>query len=119
VESSNVKQPGIPEVLGLNFDYAVKHEKLPIGDTSIFVAVLGVRQLLEQYGVAADRISYTDRGEITLYFGKIRVALGNEGYIDEKIMELPNILPSLAGRSGVLRMETYDEYALETIFEAD
>jgi cell division protein FtsQ len=119
VESSDVRQPGIPEVIGLTFDYAVKHEKLPVGDTTIFTAVLGVRQLLEQYGVAADRISYTDREEITLHFGNIRVALGNEGYIDEKIMELPNILPTLAGRSGVLRMETYDEYALETIFEAD
>jgi cell division protein FtsQ len=119
VESSDTKQAGIPEVVGLTFDYAVKHEKLPVGDTTIFAAVLGVRHLLEQYGVAADRIFISDRDEVTLYFGDIRVALGNEGFIDEKIMELPNILPSLAGRSGVLRMETYDEYALETIFEAD
>jgi cell division protein FtsQ len=119
VESSNVRQPGIPEVIGLTFDYAVKYEPLPVDDTAIFAAVLGVRHLLEQYGVVADRISYNDRGEVTLHFGNIRVALGSEGFIDEKIMELPNILPSLEGKSGVLRMETYDEYALETIFEAD
>lgn len=119
IEGSALRHAGIPEVIGLNFDYAVMHEKLPVGDMSIFTEILNIRQLLETYNVPADRISFGDRKEVTLHFDMVRVALGNEGFIDEKIMELENILPNLTGKSGVLRMEQYDEYSLETIFELD
>jgi cell division protein FtsQ len=119
VESSAAKNAGIPEVIGLTFDYAIMHEKLPVRDMAIFTEILNIRHLLEQYNVPADRISFSEKNEVTLYFGRIRVALGNEGYIDEKIMELETILPNLAGKSGVLRMENYDEYSLDTIFESD
>jgi cell division protein FtsQ len=119
VEGSNERMAGIPEVIGLKFDYAVMHETLPVHDISIFTSILNIRHLLEQYNIPADRISFSEKNEITLHFKKIKVALGNEGYIDEKIMELENILPKLAGNSGTLRMENYDEYSLETIFEAD
>ncbi|MCL2050173.1 MAG: cell division protein FtsQ [Lachnospiraceae bacterium] len=119
VETSNLRNPGIPEVIGLKFDYAIMHERLPVRDMAIFSEILNIRRLLEQYNVPADRISFSDRNEVTLHFGSIRVSLGSEGFIDEKIMALEGILPNLAGASGVLRMENYDEYSLETIFESD
>jgi cell division protein FtsQ len=119
VESSNEKMTGIPEVIGLTFDYAIMHEKLPVRDMTLFTVILNIRHLLEQYEVPADRISFSSQNHITLHYEKIKVALGNEGHIDEKIMELPKILPSLAGKSGTLRMENYDAYSLETIFEPD
>ena len=119
VEASDRKTAGIPEVAGLRFDYAILHEKLPVKDAAVFAMVLSVRQMLEQYKVPADRIFISDKDEVTLYFDDIKVAMGNEGYIDDKIMALENILPGLDGASGVLHMEHYDEYSLEVIFEAD
>lgn len=119
VESSTSRHAGIPEVIGLQFDYAVMHESLPVKDPAIFSDILTIRHLLEQYNVPADRISFGDKNEVTLHFEKIRVALGNEGYMDLKIMELENMLSNLTGQSGVLRMENYDEYSLQTIFESD
>ena len=119
VETSDTKSSDIPEVIGLKFDYVVMHEKLPVKDMSIFTDILNIRHLLGQYNVPADRISFSDRNEVTLHFGSIRVALGNEGYIDDKIMALEGILPNLYGQSGVLRMENYSEFTLETIFESD
>jgi cell division protein FtsQ len=119
VESSRERMRGIPEVVGLTFDHAVMYEELPVQDKGIFTVILNIRHLLERYALPADRISFGKNNEITLYFKDIKVALGNEGYVDEKIMELTSILPNLEGMSGVLRMENYDEYALETIFEVD
>jgi cell division protein FtsQ len=119
VESSSERMRGIPEVVGLSFDYAVMHEKLPVRNSEIFAVILNIRHLLANYALPADCISFGSKNEITLYFGDVKVALGNEGFIDEKIMELPNILPKLEGLKGVLRMENYDEYALETIFEVE
>ncbi|MCL2253706.1 MAG: cell division protein FtsQ [Lachnospiraceae bacterium] len=119
VETSVKRNQSIPEVVGLKFDYAIMYEKLPVRDMTIFTEILNIRHLLEQYNVPADKISFSERNEVTLQFGAIRVALGNEGYIDEKIMELEVILPKLSGKSGILRMEHYDEYSRETIFEPD
>ncbi|MCL2717572.1 MAG: cell division protein FtsQ [Lachnospiraceae bacterium] len=119
VESSNKRNAGIPEVIGLKFDYAVLHEKLPVRDMMIFTEILNIRHLLEQYNIPADRISFSERNEVTLHFDLVRVALGNEGFIDEKIMVLEGILPNLIGLSGILRMENYDQYSPETIFEHD
>ncbi|MDR2546690.1 MAG: cell division protein FtsQ [Lachnospiraceae bacterium] len=118
VETATERRAEIPEVIGLRFDYAVKHARLPIRDNSIFQTILTIRHLSEQFNIPADRIFFGDSNEVTLLFDDIRVALGNEGRIDDKIMALENILPSLIGRRGILRMEHYDEFASEVIFES-
>ena len=118
VESSTERRSGIPEVVGLNFDYAVMYEPLPVKDAGIFGSILSLRNLLERYELPADRIFISDRNEVTLFFGDVMVALGREGYIDEKIMALTKIMPSIVHESGILRMEHYNEYSTEVIFEA-
>lgn len=119
VESSEQAADGVLEVSGLEFDYAVMHEKLPAKDETIFARTLSISQLMEKYGIAADKVYFNENGEIMLYFGTIKVALGNDYHIDEKVMELQNILPKLEGLSGTLRMENFDEFTNETIFESE
>ena len=119
VESAHETTAGIPQVIGLDFEYAILHEKLPVKNETVFAKVLSISQLLTKYSVSVDRIFFSDSEEITLYFGDIKVALGNDYHIDEKVMELQNMLPKLEGKSGTLRMENYDEYTKETIFESD
>lgn len=119
VESSQQTTKGIPQVTGLEFEYAVVHERLPVKNEAVFARILNMTQLLTKYNVEADKIFFSENEEITLYFGDVKAALGNDSHIDEKIMELQNILPKLEGRSGTLRMENYDEYTKETIFESD
>jgi len=125
VEGSDEKKADIPEVAGLEFDYALLHEKLPVKDTAVFAVILNLRHLLEQHDVAADRIYINRKGEITLSYGDVLIALGDVlialgdvYHVDDKIMALENILPSLSGAKGVLRMENYDEYSAEIIFES-
>lgn len=112
VESSAVKTVGIPQVTGLELDYVVLGQPLPVreGYEDVFGTILEVTKLLNKYELAADKIYFQDRESITLYFGEAKVALGSEtARMEDKVMCLPQILPNLEGKAGTLQMDTYNE----------
>ena len=107
VESSTNPISGIPFVTGLDFDHVVLHEKLPAKNEKIFSKILSITQLLTKYDIPTDRIYFDNDENITLYYGDVRIYIGTDSYIDEKINELSLLLPKLEGYSGVLHMENY------------
>ena len=119
MESSTVKTEGIPEVVGVDFDYVVLYEKLPASDPKLFAKVLNITKLMTKYNVDAEKMYFKENGDIVIYRGKITVNLGNENNLDIKIMNLPSILKNLTGMSGTLRMENYDENTRKVSFEPD
>lgn len=118
VESSETKTAGVPEVTGMIFDHVVLYEPLPVEDPAIFQKILSVTQMLSKYEIMADRIFFNASQDITLYFGQVRVRLGKEN-LEEKIIRLQHILPSLEGEAGVVRMENYTEESPNITFEKD
>ena len=120
VESSNVKTVGIPQITGLAFDHVILGELLPVEDTSVFNRVMNITKLLNKYELAADKIYFHSSGEITVYFGKVKVALGSEdSSLEDKVMRLPVFLPELDGKEGTLQMEKYDENSGKFTFKPD
>lgn len=119
VETSEEAAEGIPEVTGLSFDEVLLHEKLPVGNEAVFSEILSITQLLEKYSVVADKIHFEKNSHVVLYYGGVRVNIGEKKNLDEKIMELPNILPELVEKRGVLRMEDYDSDTETVTFEQD
>lgn len=109
VETSTEKTAGIPQVTGLQFDHVILHEPLPVERPEVFNQVLNITQQLDKYSMSADRIYFDSNYQITLVFGDAKVALGNDDYIDEKIMKLQYILPSLTDKKGTLDMREYSE----------
>lgn len=109
VESTLKPAEGIPCVAGMDFEYVILHEKLPVEDEEIFRLILYITQLMTKYDIRSDRIYFNKNYEITLYFGDARVFLGTDAEIDSKMDELKNILPDLAGMEGTLHMENYSE----------
>lgn len=107
VESSEMKTAGVPEVTGLKFDHVVMYEKLPVENEKIFERILDITQSLAKYELAADRLFFDREYKVTLYFGEIRVQIGDNSSIDEKFARLKNILPELEGEKGVLQMENF------------
>ncbi|MCR5746267.1 MAG: cell division protein FtsQ [Lachnospiraceae bacterium] len=107
VESSSEAVDGIPYVTGLSFDECVLHEPLPVEDKTVFSTILAITQLFEKYNISADRIYFDDTGNITLYFGNARVIIGTMDNIDEKMMKLTSIIPSIRNLSGELHLENY------------
>ena len=109
IENSSVKTLGVAQITGLSFDYAVLGEPLPVEDKEVFDDILTITKLLDKYELEADKIYFHGQREVTIYFGQIKVTLGNDKtHLEDKIMLLPTFLPELAGRSGTLQMESYD-----------
>ncbi len=117
VEASNEVTEGVPLVLGLNFDYVILHEKLPVENEEIFAQILDITQLLTKYNLDANRIFFDSDYNIYLYFGDVEVALGTDENIDEKIIRLQYILPELQGKSGILKLSEYNSNSQNITFE--
>ncbi len=119
VEASNEKTQGIPLVTGLSFEHVVLYEPLPVSDPEVFSSILDITQLVNKYNLSIDRIYFAKDNSITLYFDDIRVSLGEDRNLDEKIMKLQYMLPEIEGQSGELRMENYTEETKSVSFEPD
>lgn len=120
VESSSVKTVGVPQITGLEFDYVVLGEPLPVENPEVFASILNMTKLLEKYDLDSERIYFQASGDITIYFGEVRVSLGSDrGTLEDKLMILPELLPNLVGRKGTLQMESYDESGGRYTFRPD
>lgn len=117
VESSLESSDDVPLVLGLNFDHVIIHEKLPVENESVFAEILDITKLLSKYELHAEKIFFDSEYDVYLYFGGVEVSIGTRDFIDEKIIQLQYILPSLEGKTGILEMKDYDEDATNITFE--
>ncbi len=109
----------VPYITGLKFDSVVIEEKLPVENESVFNTILGIARIVEKYDILPDQVEFSDKYEITLYYGSIRVMLGVDNLLEEKITRVAAILPKLSGKSGVLHMEDYTKDTVNIIFSED
>ena len=121
VESSKEKVPRLPEITGLEFDYVVLHEPLPVENPKVFKEILNLTQLLNKNEMTADKIYFDYMGNVTLYFGKFRVLLGGDEYLEEKIMHLHGITEETKNYEyvGRLHLETFSPTNPYHSFEPD
>lgn len=117
VESSKVTTKGIPQVTGLNFDHIILHEKLPVENDQIFQNILTITKLLNKYDVLCDKIQFDSSYNVTLGYDTVKVNIGAMQNLDEKLMQLPQILPSLAGERGTLDLQNYTADRKSVSFE--
>ena len=108
VESANKKLADIPLIEGLRFGHIVLHQALPVESHEIFEDILKLTQVLETYGLIVDKIQYDTKGDATLFMQELEIFLGDSSDINGKIAELSDMMPQLAGNSGVLYLNTYD-----------
>ena len=54
-----------------------------------------------------DKIQFDENYAVTLGYGTVKVNIGKLENLDEKLMQLPSILPSLDGESGTLELQNY------------
>ena len=119
VESTGAPLKDVPYVTGLEFDNCVKYEILPVKDKAVFSDILSLTQLFDKYDLEPDRIYFSKKGEITLYFDRARVLIGTMEDIDEKMMKLQSIAPKIEGLQGTLRLDDYTGDDAYITFEKD
>lgn len=119
VEASKVTTKGIPQVTGLNIDHVVLHEKLPVENNDIFQNILTITKLLNKYDVICDKIQFDSNYNVVLGYGDVKVNIGPLENLDEKMMQLPRILPSLEGEKGTLELQNYTADRKSITFERE
>lgn len=120
VESSGIRTAGVPQITGLEFDHIVLGEALPVENPDVFASILNITKMLKKYELESDKIYFNKSGDITVYFGEVKASLGNDtATLEDKLMLLPEFLPSLEGKKGTLQMQTYDESGGKYTFKPD
>lgn len=119
IEAAKVPTKGIPQVTGLTFDHVVLYEKLPVENNSIFQDILTITKLLNKYDVICDAIQFDTNYQVTLGYGTVKVNIGKLENFDEKLMQLPFILPSLEGECGTLDLQNYTSDKKSITFEKE
>ena len=120
VESSGIRTQGVPQITGLAFNHIVLGEQLPVENPEVFAGIMDMTKLLNKYQLTADKIYFHSSGEITIYFGQIKVAMGSDNsHLEDKLQLLPGFLEQLEGKSGTLQMENYEEGKGKFTFKPD
>lgn len=111
----------IPIVTGLTDDPVVLGKKIQVPDDSIFQTILTLTKLLDRFEIEPDRLDVDELGQITMYFGNARIALGDDELLEEKVSRASAILPQLIEEelSGVLHLDTYTAGQQNIIFTQD
>lgn len=107
VESTKKKLPGIPKITGLKFSKVSLYKTLPVEDKAVFQDILNLSSALKVENLDCDHIDYGSMSNATLYIGEIKVLLGNNEDMEQKLASLKDILPALSGRKGTLDLSKY------------
>lgn len=115
VETSSDIVPGIPEVKGIACNSVVLYEKLPIPDKTLR-DILTLTQSLKREKLVPDAVVYEDADEPVAVYGKVRVRIGSTAFLTQKVERMARILPTLAGKAGILHLESWTEETSNIIF---
>ena len=105
-------------------------EKIDIDDWSVLNTLHAMMSSFERYEIMPDSIYINDEQAIggdeddivktsELHFGSVKVLVGQDEYLEEKMRRLAAILPHLNGMSGTLHLESYDEETENIIFDTN
>lgn len=109
----------LPLVTGLGCASAAVGEKLSVKDDSVFGTVLALNRMFKKYDIQPDSLEFSEDLTVTLHYGNVRVDLGKDTDLEEKMIRAAAILPKLEGKSGVLHMEDYTEDTQNLVFSQD
>lgn len=119
VETSTEEIPDVPKITGITCEEVVIYEKLPLDDAGVLTNLLGLTQTLKKYDLLPQEIHYDGDLEPTLNYYGIKVVVGADDYLSQKVVRLSAILPQLSGLSGTLHLETWTPDTTDIIFERE
>lgn len=119
VESSTKKLENVPLISGIDYDYIVLHQKLPVENEKVFTVLLDVTQCIEKYEITTENIDIDNDFKIKIRIGQVTVNLGDSTDLNEKIKDLSDIIPTLVDEKGVLDMSVYNTTGSGYTFKKD
>lgn len=110
----------VPLVTGIYVRDAQANQKLDVSNQAVFRTMLALIRMIEKYDISPEAVAVREDGTLILhYFKSVRVNLGYDEELEEKMTKLAAMLPDLEGLAGVLHMENYSEESHSFVFEQD
>ncbi len=109
----------VPLITGLVSDKAEEGAKLKVKDSRIFDSILELMRMFDKYGVRPDSVELSEHDEFTLHYGNVRIALGKDEKLEDKMTRAAAILPKILNESGTLHLEDYTNDTHNIIFDKD
>ena len=109
----------VPLITGLNYESVAVGEILPVEDPSVFNTILALTRMIDKYEIQPDSVEFAGNQSMTLNYGQVRISLGTDSYLEEKMTRVAAILPKLSGMSGVLHLEDFTDDTQNIIFDQD
>lgn len=119
IESSKEREESIPYFDGIQVDYVVKEEKLPIKGTTVLNTAVALATIFQKNDMIPDHIEFDNSYQISLVYGDITVQLGKDEYLEDKMARVIAILPKLSGKKGILHLETVNDNSKTITFEEE
>lgn len=98
---------GVPLINGVALGKYQRYEKLPIEDEKVRDGVVELTQLLSKNELKPKEIKFDDKGSITLYFENVKVLMGSDQDMNEKVAALKSVYDKISSMEGTLHMETF------------
>lgn len=80
---------------------------------------MGITRMVDKFEVIPDKVVFDESYNATLYYGNIRVLLGQDTLLEEKIARVAAILPKLSNEAGELHLEEFTSGTTQIIFSRD
>lgn len=109
----------VPLITGLDVGEAKVGEKLEVKDSSVFQTIFALTKLIDKLDIQPDSVEFDSSLNMTLHYENVRIQLGSDDLLEEKMTRAAAILPDLTGMSGVLHLENYSSDTENIIFDSD
>lgn len=109
LETTNEKMDNIPCIEGISFTNFTLNEIIAVEEEGQIDMILDLSELINHYSLDVDRVVFSNKNEVTLYCGGIKVFLGNKSLYDQQIASVSDVIrKSLKkGMSGTIDMRNY------------
>jgi len=109
----------VPLIEGLNATEVALNQRLKVDNPEVFTMIWGIARMVEKFNIQPDKVVFDENSQATMYYGNVRVLLGSDTLLEEKISRAAAILPELVGKSGELHLEDYTEGVGSIVFSGD
>lgn len=118
VEISQSIIEDVPKIQGIFCEDVVLYEQLPINSPDL-KDMLTLTQTLKRNNLEPDAIIYGEANSPVLVYDNVRISIGSQDLLTQKVERISRILPSLDGMSGVLHLENWTEETTNIVFDKD
>ena len=119
LKASGQMDEDVPMIYGMTIEDPVVNQKLPAVNAAVLSTMLSAAALVDDTDIVVDSITFDENNNITLASGKLKVELGQNEYLEEKIAYLTYVFDDVRDQEGTLIMSSFTGKNDEIIFAAE